>query len=134
MTVRKYIGPYLSQPSGTLVEVLLHAQNAAIAATPLLGGNGSGMFRASVWHTTDTSGAAGSMQLILKATGQGNDPTLTFALPPLNVGAAGNQAASFVIVSSGTADITYEVDFTGVTVGSLAYSVRIVVEQLSTSL
>jgi hypothetical protein len=132
MSGRKYIGPFSSQPVGSSADISRHTLSAAIAATGILGGVAeTGLWRISVFHTVDNSGAGGQMQLILKNTGEGNSGAGTFALPPLTVSVAGNQSGSFVMSSNGTADITYEVDFTGVTVGSLAYSVRIVAEQLS---
>lgn len=133
MSGRKYIGPYSSQPVGSLADISLHAQAAAIAATGITGGvPETGLWRISVWHTLDNSGGGGTMQLVIKTPGnEGNSSPSSYALPELRVSVAGNQSGAFVVTSNGTADFTYEVDFLGVTVGSLAYSLRIVAEQLS---
>lgn len=132
MSGRRYIGPYSSQPAGSLGDISLHTQAAAIAATGILGHVAeTGLWRINYFHTTDNSGAGGTMQLVIKNTGEGNSSPSTFAAPELRVSIAGNQSGSFIMTSNGTADITYEVDFLNVTVGSLAYSLRIVAEQLS---
>ena len=132
MSGRRYIGPYSSQPVGSMADISLHTQSAAIAATGIIGGvAGTGLWRVSYFHTLDNSGAGGTMQLVIKGTNEGNSPTGTYSAPELRVSVAGNQSGSFVISSNGTADITYEVDFLNVTVGALAYSLRIVAEQLS---
>lgn len=129
---RKYIGPFSSQPVGSLADISLHAQAAAIAATGILGAVAeTGLWRISWFYTIDNSGAGGTMQLVVKNTGEGNSPAGVYAAPELKVSVAGNQSGSFVMTSNGTADFTYEVDFLNVTVGALAYSLRIVPEQLS---
>jgi hypothetical protein len=134
MSGRKYIGPYHSQPVGSSADISLHSQAAAIAATGILGANAAtGMYRVSVWHSTEATGTAGTMQLVLKANVQGNSSPSSYSLPPINISGAGsNQSGSFVLATSGTSDITYEVDFVGATAGALAYAVRITLEQLST--
>lgn len=132
MSGRTYIGPYSSQPVGSKADVSLHTQAAAIAATGIIGGVAeTGLWRVSYFHTTDNSGAGGTMQLVIKSTGEGNSPAGTYSAPELRISVAGNQSGSFVMSSNGTADFTYEVDFLNVTVGALAYSLRIVLEQLT---
>lgn len=127
-----YIGPYRAQPAPSTANLQLVAQAAAISATGLIGGVAeTGLWRANLWITTDTAGTAGTIQLTVSATQGGTDSVGNFSLPPIPVAGFGNASGSFVFQSNGSADIFYATTFLGVTVGSLQYSVRIVLEQLS---
>ncbi len=130
---RKYIGPFSSMPVGSDANVSVVRATAAIGATGLLGASApTGLYRVSAFCTINVAGGGGSLQLILKAQQEGGPVALsTFALPPLLIASSDIESASFIISSDGTADITYEVDFLGATIGSLQYSLRIVMEQLS---
>lgn len=133
MSGRKYIGPFPSQPIGSDGDVSLHAQTAAIAATGILGGAAPlGMYRVSLFHAVNVPGGGGTMQLIIKSFQEGPTGASSFALPPLLIAdATGVGSGAFILTSNGSADITYEVDFVGPTVGSLQYSLRVVLEQLT---
>lgn len=132
MSGNRYIGPYTAQPGPRSADISLHAQSAAIAPTGLIGGvAGTGLWRASLWITTDTAGTAGTIQLSASATQGGTDSVGNFYLPAIPVAGFGNASGSFVFQSNGSADIFYTTTFAGVTVGALQYSVRVVLEQLS---
>jgi hypothetical protein len=134
MSGRKYIGPFSSQPVGSDGDISLHGQTAAIGATGILGANAPvGLYRVSLFHAISVAGSNGFAQLVVKAFQEGPTGASSFALPPLLIGDATSiQSGSFIISSNGTADITYEVDFSsGAVAGSLSYSLRVVLEQLT---
>lgn len=130
---RLYIGPYASQPVGSMADVSRHGLVAAVGATGLLGVVAPlGMYRVSLFHTVNVAGGGGTMQLIIKSFQEGPTGASSFALPPLLIAdATAIASGSFILTSNGSADITYEVDFVGPTVGSLSYSLRVVLEQLT---
>lgn len=136
MSGRLYIGPFASQPVGSMADVSRHGLVAAVAATGLLGVVAPvGLYRVSLFQAIGVAGSNGYAQLVVKAFQEGPTGASSFALPPLLIGDATSiQSGSFIISSNGSADITYEVDFSsGAVAGSLSYSLRVLLEQLSTT-
>lgn len=131
---KKRYGPWTAQPQANSADIYLHNQSAAITAQPVLGANTTkGMYRASLICCVNASaGSSGTITLSVSCAGENGSVSNTYTLPPQSAVEQGVQSGDFVISASGTGDITYQVDFSGIgTVGSLDYNIRVLVEQLS---
>lgn len=123
-------GPW-SLPVTRVANLYLKAQNAAIGATGLVVAPGAGLFRVSLALATEVAGTAGQITASVQSRGD-NNIFVVQSLTPINVaGALSIAQDSFVCESDDSSNINYLVTFTGVTVGSLQYTLRAVVEQLS---
>lgn len=130
MSGRKYIGPWSAQPVGSLSDISLHAQHASVGPLGLTGAAvPKGLYRVSMCITVQVVATAGV------ATGElgsvGENGVNTFSLPDIDLTQLAMQSASFIVSADGSADITYAAICNGLTAGSLAFSLRVTLEQLT---
>ncbi len=90
-----------------------------------------GLYRVSLMLAITTAGTAGQLRLSVISGGAGG-VSVTQSLADVLVTTAGNIAQdSFVCDVLSPLSLSYGIAATGLSVGSLQYSIRVVVEQLS---
>lgn len=130
MSGRKYYGPWSAQPVGSLADISLHTQNGSVGPIGLTGGHvAKGLYRVSACITVQTGATAGQSTVEITCTGENGFNS--YNLPTIDLTQAFSQSADFVVSADGTSDITYAAICDGLTAGSLAYSLRVVLEQLT---
>lgn len=130
MSGRTYIGPWSSQPVGSLADISLHTQNASIGPLNLFGAHvPKGLYRVTASITVQVSATAGTASVQLGCTGENG--VNVYMLPDIDLHQAALASGAFQVSADGTSDITYAVICSGLTAGSLAYSLRVVLEQLT---
>ncbi len=91
----------------------------------------AGLYRISVYLDVVTAGTAGTLSTRINFTPDDTVASFSIATSPYTITAIGGASGAVIVESSGTAQITYEVDTTLFTAGSLSYSLRIVGEKLT---
>lgn len=130
MSGRKYYGPWSAQPVGSLSDVSLHTQNGNVGPVGLTGAAvPKGLYRVTASITVQVSATVGTATVQIGCTGENG--VNTYSLPDIDLHQQALSSGSFVVSADGTTDITYAAVMNGLTAGSLAYSLRVVLEQLT---
>lgn len=124
-----YAGPWVL-PVGRAANIYLKGQSSTIAPTAAVAAPPQGLYRVSLCLAITTAGNAGNLTLSVLSAGDGGT-TVTQSLAAVSVTTLGNIAQDSFICEALTGDISYQVGAIGLSVGSLKYTVRVVVEQLS---
>lgn len=126
----QYVGPWLAQPSPSRVDAMVTGLNAAFASTAVLGITApAGMYRVSMLCSVDTVGTAGTVRLQVACTARSG--SVIYSLPAHDVTNQGLESGLFIVESAGSGDMLLSAIFAAVTIGSLSYSYRITVDQVS---
>lgn len=124
-----YAGPWVL-PIGRVANIYLKGQAATIAPTAAVTSAPTGLYRVTLVLAITTAGTAGNLTLSALSTGD-NTVQVTQSLASVQVTALGIAQDSFICEVGTVSNISYQVTALGLTAGSLAYSVRVVVEKLS---
>jgi len=124
----KYAGPWVL-PVGRWANVRVKNLNGTTFGT-LVTSAPSGLYRVSMALAITTPGTAGQLTLSVGSIGD-DGSTATQSLAGINITATGIVQDAFVCEVGTASNISYVVTAAGITAGSLQYSLRIVVEQLS---
>lgn len=126
-----YAGPWVL-PIGRSANLYLKAQSATIAPTAAVTAAAIGLYRVTLVLAIGTAGTAGDLTLSVLSTGD-NAVQVTQSLAAVLVTAPlGIAQDSFICeVGGAPSNINYQVTSTGLTAGGLQYTVRVVIEKLS---
>lgn len=127
-----YAGPWKLAPTPLIVaDIRLTAQSAAIARTVVIASPAMGCYRMSLTLGLTTLGTSGV--LTLSGVGVGSGITVVQSLAGVNIAQATPAWGEFVFEVNGLfTGLSYEVTtLSGFTPGSLQYTARVILEQLS---
>jgi hypothetical protein len=125
-----YAGPWVL-PIGRTANIYLKAQAATIAPTAAVTSAAVGLYRVTLALAIVTAGTAGSLTLSVLSTGD-NGIQVTQSLASVLVTAPlGIAQDSFICEVGFASNLSYQVTGIGLTVGALQYTVRVVVEKVS---
>jgi hypothetical protein len=125
-----YAGPWVL-PIGRSANIYLKAQAATIAPTAAVTSAAVGLYRVTLALAITTAGTAGSLTLSVLSTGD-NAVQVTQSLAAVQVTAPlGIAQDSFICEIGSVSNLSYQVTAIGLTAGALQYTVRVVVEKVS---
>ncbi len=127
--LRPRTGPWTSQPAKSSIAWSTHNQNAAQSFNILQAGSAPvGLYEVSLFLALNTAGTTGTLRMQVDCTGAVG--STIYALPDHDIQVTGTESGIFLVDSNGADAMTLSFIFTSVTVGSLQYSYRAVVNMI----